>query len=231
MLCNKELSVGTLKERKNPRFLKRFPVTIKLGTKRVVGFTMDLSSGGMAISAKKSLEAKQIVTVDIKAGKFPIQLMGEVRWTKRAQRADTSKVGYEMGIELQSRSEEYIGLLEKVIREIDHEEREGTYQEDLHISYETRWQFVMEYEKNLKNNEIFIPTIKPFKVMQKVEFTMHLLEIMRVLHVAGTIMYVVDENDSKNRGKPPGIGLTIDKYRFGDETLMKQFVKDSGGHL
>ena len=223
--------MGTLKERKSPRYLKRYPVTVKVGTKRVTGFTLDLSSGGMAISAKTSIDVKQIVTLDIKAGRFPIKLMGEVRWTKRAQRADTSKVGYEMGFELQSRNEEYIELLEKVIREIDHEERQGDYQEDLHISYETRWQFVMEYEKNLKNREIFIPTIKPFKVMQKVEFTMHLLEIMRVLHVAGTIMYVVDENDTKNRGKPPGVGISIDQYRFGDETLMKQFVKDSGGHI
>ena len=223
--------MGTLKERKDPRFVKRYPVTIKLGTKRIVGFTLDLSSGGMAISAKKSIDVKQIVTIDIKAGRFPISMMAEVRWCKRAQRANTSKPGFEMGLELQSRKDEYIELLEKVIREIDHQERNGEYKEDLHISYETRWQFVMEYEKNLKNREIFIPTVKPFKVMQKIEFTMHLLEVMRVLHVAGTIMYVVDENDSKSRGKPQGVGISIDKYRFGDETLMKQFVKDSGGHV
>ena len=103
--------MGTLKERKSPRYLKRYPVTVKVGTKRVTGFTLDLSSGGMAISAKTSIDVKQIVTLDIKAGRFPIKLMGEVRWTKRAQRADTSKVGYEMGFELQSRNEEYIELL------------------------------------------------------------------------------------------------------------------------
>ena len=67
--------------------------------------------------------------------------------------------------------------------------------------------------------------------MQKIKFTMHLLEYMRILHAEGTIMYVVDEHDTKNRGKPQGVGIQIDKYRFGDEVLMKEFVKKAGGRV
>jgi len=223
--------VASLKDRKNPRFIKRYPVTVKIAGKRIMGFSIDLSSSGLAISSKKSIEPKELVTLDIKAGRFPISLQGEVRWCKKANRADTRKAGFEMGFEIQSRNPEYIELLEKIITELDLQKSDKGYQEDLHISYETRWQFVMDYEKNIKSNKLFIPTIKPFEVMQKIKFTMHLLEYMRILHAEGTIMYVVDESDTKNRGKPQGVGIQIDQYRFGDETLMKEFVKKAGGKI
>ena len=225
------MRVASLKDRKSPRFIKRYPVTIKVGTKRIMGFSIDLSSSGLAMSSKKSLELGQKVTIDIKAGRFPISLQGEVRWCKKTTRADTRKDGYEMGFEIAARNPEYVELLEKVITELDLQKTDPSYKEDLHISYETRWQFVMDYEKNIKSNKLFIPTIKPFQVMQKIKFTMHLLEYMRILHAEGTVMYVVDENDTKNRGKPQGVGLQIDKYRFGDDALMKEFVKKAGGNI
>ncbi len=225
------MGVASLKDRKNPRFIKRYPVTIKVGSKRIMGFSIDLSSSGLAMSSKKSLDLGQKVTIDIKAGRFPISLQGDVRWCKKTTRADTRKDGFEMGFEIGARNPEYVELLEKVITELDLQQTDQTYQEDLHISYETRWQFVMDYEKNIKSNKLFIPTIKPFQVMQKIKFTMHLLEYMRILHAEGTIMYVVGENDTKNRGKPQGVGLQIDKYRFGDDALMKEFVKKAGGNI
>jgi Tfp pilus assembly protein PilZ len=225
------IGVASLKDRKSPRFIKRYPVTVKVAGNRIMGFSIDLSSSGLAMSSKKPLEPKELVTLDIKAGRFPISLQGEVRWCRKTNRADTRKDGFEMGFELQSRNAEYIELLEKVITELDLQNSDQSYQEDIHISYETRWQFVMDYEKNIRLNQLFIPTIKPFKVMQKIKFTMHLLEYMRILHAEGTVMYVVGENDITDRGKPPGVGLQIDKYRFGDETLMKEFVKKAGGKV
>ena len=223
--------MSSQRKRKNPRFVRRYPVTVKAGTTRIVGFTVDISSCGMAIASKKRIDGNRIVNIDIKVGRFPIHLMGQLRWCKRASRADTRIESWEMGIELQSRKEDYLAMVEKVSIEIDREQHQDEAPDDLHISYETRWKFVVEYEKNLRNNQIFIATSKLFRVNQKIDFSMHLLEVMRVIHASGTVAYVVDEKSTEHPDKPHGIGIQIGKYKFEDEAMMKQFVKESGGKV
>ena len=223
--------MATLQDRKNQRFERRYPVATKTNSGRILGFTLDISSAGLSFSAKKSIAINEEIILEIRVGRFPIVLKGQVRWCRSAKRANSVKVGYEIGIELQERNPDYVALLEKVIIKIDGHENKPRHKEDIHVSFETRWQFVMEYEKNIRNNEIFIPTKKVFELGKPIYFTMHLLEVMRVLHVQGIVAYVLDESNMNNLAKPVGVGISIRKYHFGSDEVMRELVKQAGGRV
>ncbi|MEE2962494.1 MAG: PilZ domain-containing protein [Myxococcota bacterium] len=221
--------MATLQDRKNQRFERRYPVTAKTKSGRILGFTLDISSTGLSFSAKQSMSTNEDIVLEIKVGRLPVVLKGKVRWCRRSKRANLSKPGYAVGLEIQERNPDYVALLEKVVRELDSHENKPKHKEDLHVSFETRWHFVMEYEKNIRNNTIFIPTKKVFEVGKPIYFTMHLLEVMRVVHTQGVVAYVVDEFNAL--AKPVGVGISITNYHFGGDALMREIVQQAGGHI
>ena len=84
-----------------------------------------------------------------------------------------------------------------------------------------------EYEKNIFQEGIFIPTEASFRPMQDVQFTIHLLEVMRVIHAEGRVVFVADEAHAAQTGSMQGVALQILRYYFEDAALLDDFIAEA----
>ncbi|MBT6178997.1 MAG: hypothetical protein HOI23_17265, partial [Deltaproteobacteria bacterium] len=79
---------------------------------------------------------------------------------------------------------------------------------------------------NIRHDGLFIPTDKSFEKMQEVNFSIHLLEPMAVLHGVGRVIYTVSAEDSERLNKPKGIGLQIQEFLFGDKDDLHLMIEE-----
>jgi len=188
-----------------------------------MGFTIDLSSGGLGISGKKGMKPPAILDLELGAPGGHISMKGHVRWCQRVARGHVYL--FEMGIQVVDRSQPYIDLLENLICESESKDHQlSDFHEDLSVTYETQAALLNEYKKNICQDGIFIPTEATFKPMQDVHFTIHLLEVMRVIHAEGRVVFVADEAHAAQVGGKPGVALQILRYYFDDAALLDDFI-------
>ena len=191
-----------------------------------MGFTIDLSSGGLGISGKKGLKPPAKLEIDLAAPGGHIKLNGQVRWCQRVARGHVYV--FEMGVQIVERSQAYIDLLEDLICESESKDHQlGDFHEDLSVTFETQQGLLEEYDKNMVQDGIFIPTEATFHAMQDVQFTIHLLEVMRVIHGEGRVVFVADEAHAAQTGGKRGVALQILRYYFDDKALLESFVSEA----
>ena len=191
-----------------------------------MGFTIDLSSGGLGISGKKGLKPPAKLEIDLAAPGGHVTLNGQVRWCQRVARGHVYV--FEMGVQILERNQLYIDLLEHLINESESKDHQlGDFHEDLSVTFETQGELLREYDQNMVQDGIFIPTEASFNPMQDVQFTIHLLEVMRVIHAEGRVVFVADEAYAAQTGGKPGVALQILRYYFDDQALLESFVTDA----
>ena len=215
--------MGDPNQRQHKRFSRRYPVRFGSGNTSLMGFTIDLSSGGLGISGKKGMKPPAILELDLAAPGGHIALKGQVRWCQRVARGHVYL--FEMGVQIIERSQAYIDLLENLICESESKDHLlGDFHEDLSVTYETQRELLDEYNKNISQDGIFIPTDASFRPMQDVQFTIHLLEVMRVIHAEGRVVFVADQAHADQVGGKPGVALQILRYYFEDAALLDSFI-------
>ena len=89
-----------------------------------------------------------------------------------------------------------------------------------------QFQLLQEYDANIRHDGLFIPTDKSFEKLQEVNFSIHLLELMAVLHGVGRVIYTVSQEDAARLGKPAGIGLQIQEFLFGDKEDLNLMIEE-----
>ncbi len=155
-----------------------------------------------------------------------IPLKGRVRWCRKAARTSAQMFVFEMGVQLTERSQEYIDLLETMIDDMESRQHAHDFHEDLHVTYETQFQLLQEYDANIRHDGLFIPTDQVFEDMQQVNFSIHLLELMAVLHGVGRVIYRVTPEQAANSEKQVGIGIQIQEFLFGDKEDLNQMIEE-----
>ena len=193
---------------------------------RIFGFTIDFSSGGLGISAKKGINPPGQLDMRLTVPTGEIPLKGRVRWCRKAARTSAQMFVFEMGVQLTERSQEYIDLLETMIDEMEDRQHAHDFHEDLHVTYETQYQLLQEYDANIRHDGLFIPTDQVFENMQEVNFSIHLLELMAVLHGVGRVIYRVSPEDAANSDKVAGIGIQIQQFLFGDQEDLHLMIEE-----
>ena len=73
-------------------------------------------------------------------------------------------------VQLTERSQVHIDLLETMIDEMEDRQHAHDFHEDLHVTYETQYQLLQEYDANIRHDGLFIPTDQVFENMQEVNF-------------------------------------------------------------
>ena len=214
------------KLRKHKRYARRYPMRFTWEDTRIFGFTIDFSSGGLGISAKRGINPPGILDMRLTAPEGEIALKGQVRWCRKAARTSAQMFVFEMGVQLTERSQAYIDLLEDMISEMEDRRHAHDFKEDLHVTYETQFQLLQEYDANIRHDGLFIPTDKTFENMEQVNFSIHLLELMAVLHGVGRVIYSVNAEDSERLNKPKGIGLQIQEFLFGDKDDLHLMIEE-----
>ena len=214
------------KYRKHKRYARRYPVRFAWEETRIFGFTIDFSSGGLGISAKKGINPPGQLDMRLTVPTGEIPLKGRVRWCRKAARTSAQMFVFEMGVQLTERSQEYIDLLETMIDEMEDRQHAHDFHEDLHVTYETQYQLLQEYDANIRHDGLFIPTDQVFENMQEVNFSIHLLELMAVLHGVGRVIYRVSPEDAANSDKVAGIGIQIQQFLFGDQEDLHLMIEE-----
>ena len=218
--------MGDRNQRQHKRFSRRYPVRFGAGKTHLMGFTIDLSSGGLGISGKKGLKPPAKIDIELGAPGGHITLHGQVRWCQRVARGHVYV--FEMGIQVTERCQTYIDLLEHLICESESKDHQlGDFHEDLSVTFETQRMLLEEYDKNIVQEGIFIPTEATFRPMQDVQFTIHLLEVMRVIHAEGRVVFVADEAHAAQTGGKRGVALQILRYYFEDAALLDDFIAEA----
>ena len=214
------------KLRKHQRYARRYPIRFTWEDTRIFGFTIDFSSGGVGISAKKGINPPGCLEMRLTTPGGEIPLQGKVRWCRKAARTASHMFVFEMGVQLTERSETFIELLEEMIDELEQRHHAHDFHEDLHVTFETQYQLLQEYEANIRHDGLFIPTSQSFADMASLKFSIHLLEPMSVLHGIGRVIYSVSPEEAAAQGKQPGVGLQIDEFLFGDREDLNHMIEE-----
>ena len=212
--------------RKHKRYARRYPIRFTWEDTRIFGFTIDFSSGGLGISAKRGINPPGILDMRLTVPSGEIALKGQVRWCRKAARTAAQMFVFEMGVQVTERNQEFIDLLEEMIDDMEDRRHAHDFHEDLHVTYETQFQLLQEYDANIRHDGLFIPTDKPFEKLEEVHFSIHLLELMAVLHGVGRVIYTVSQEDAARLGKPAGIGLQIQEFLFGDKEDLNLMIEE-----
>ena len=212
--------------RKHKRYARRYPVRFSWENTRIFGFTIDFSSGGLGVSAKKGINPPGLLDMCLTVPSGEIPLKGRVRWCRQAARTSAQMFVFEMGVQLTERSQAYIDLLETMIDDMEDRKHAHDFHEDLHVTYETQFQLLQEYDANIRHDGLFIPTDKVFENMQQVNFSIHLLELMAVLHGVGRVIYTVSPEQAANSDKQAGIGIQIQEFLFGDKEDLNHMIEE-----
>ncbi|MEE2961546.1 MAG: PilZ domain-containing protein [Myxococcota bacterium] len=214
----------TVKDREHKRFIRRLPVWCESGGIKLKGFTVDLSSGGLAIWGKKGFKPKSMVDVFVPTEFGEIKLKGEIRWCRQEAKRETLTFVFLMGVQILERSQAYIQFLEGVITETESKSCRGGFKERLTVTYESQVRFWEEYERNLKHRGIFLPTADKFSLREVIPFSVHLLGPMVVLHAEGAVVYVIDEHIAREKGIERGVGVQISRFYYDDEALFEELI-------
>ena len=118
------------KLRKHKRYARRYPVRFSWENTRIFGFTIDFSSGGLGISAKKGINPPGLLDMRLTVPSGEISLTGRVRWCRKAARTSAQMFVFEMGVQLTERSQEYIDLLETMIDDMEDRQHAHDFHED-----------------------------------------------------------------------------------------------------
>ncbi len=104
---------------RSKRFNRRYPVRFGIEQTRIFGFSVNLSSGGLAVTARRAFKPPAKLILKMTTPEGELKLLGEVRWCKRAINSRAKTIDFQMGIMVLKRNEEYIDFLRRIVQEED----------------------------------------------------------------------------------------------------------------
>lgn len=214
------------------RFARRFPVRFGIEQTRIFGFSVNLSSGGLAVTARRAFKPPAKLTLKMTVPEGELQLFGEVRWCKKAINSRAQTIEFQMGIMLLKRNEEYIEFLKRIIQEEDDiYHHNHPIDHPYAVTYETQDRLVREYDDNIRRNGIFIPTSADPPLHSPITFTINLLEVMTVLHGQGTVIQLINQQQAQEFGTVPGVCLEITQFADEDKELLTHYVSEKKARM
>jgi uncharacterized protein (TIGR02266 family) len=209
-----------------------FGMTVYFGLTRpqYMGYTRNLSRGGLSMRSKHLVEPPSRIVLELKHGAQPISLTGTVlRATEIPRPYHQVDRQYEYGIQLVEDNPEYLKMLEKLIREQSSKQRPPRLGLSFDVTFSTPEEVVKEYTHNISQGGMFIVCDSPPRLQSMVQVDLLVVDLARTIRVEGRVVHVIDRDTAAHFQMPPGFGIQFTSFSPGDKQAFEDYIRKLEG--
>ena len=102
--------------------------------------------------------------------------------------------------------------------------REPRFEKIFRVAFESPNDLLSEYTQNISQGGMFVLTDTPPALGTTVEVNILIPEIMRVIHVNGQVVHILNREDALRLGQKAGIGIQFERFSGPDEIAFSNFI-------
>jgi len=194
---------------------------VRFGTDepRHIGFTKDISLGGMQIYSKTAYKPNRQLKLLVQTPMQSIPATGYVTWTR-----NTSHVHRSMGIELFERPNNYIDFctqMESKFVEMRHEQRFGKEFMAIFVRPE---ELLEKYIQDISQEGVFVLSEEAPQLNSTVDFQIIIADTLETILVTGIVVHIVTKEWTEQYGGNPGFGVKFVEFYSDHKKILDNYI-------
>ena len=211
--------------RRHKRLTKRMPIRFGPEAPKHLGFTKDISIGGMAVASAVHYPIDTLLYLEMTGEKKPIEMRGFVRWVSVPDRLEAlSGLKSTMGIELVQRPEGFVNI---VLEEFDrhHENRKQfRFSKSFKVIFENPKDLLDTYTQDISQGGLFILSPDSPALDTMVQLKLVISDTMDIINVEGQVVHVITAEMAESHGLNAGFGVEFTNFIKDDDEKLKKYI-------
>ncbi|MCC6160438.1 MAG: PilZ domain-containing protein [Deltaproteobacteria bacterium] len=217
--------------RQNPRILYHVPVAFGPDDPTSVGFTRNLSLGGMEIASRFVFETNTALRLTIESDPDDLRTVGTVRWTTSLGHLDdAARDFYErhytrsMGIQLLDPPPAWPELVRQVSETPEGPRRTPRFRKVYRVNVRSMNQLLEMFTDDISRGGLFVLSDKPPALGAFVSVEVVVPETMRVLRADGRVVHHLPRELADALGRNAGFGVEFVDFAGTDREVLEGYI-------
>jgi PilZ domain len=208
-------------QRNENRINLRIPVLFGQGEPGQPGYVKNLSEHGAAITCSDFVTPKTLINLRLETTAGPLDMMGEVRWSRRFALHFSFIDDCEMGVQFLDVDPEYpafFASMEERFKELRAEPRfDKTFLVNIDDDEDLQ-------TLNISRSGIFVATANPPAKGSVVQLRLHLAALNETFNIEGEIVHSLNMQEAAERSMDPGFGLKFQKFLNENAQVFHEYI-------
>lgn len=213
--------------RMQKRLSKRYPVHFGPDEPINLGFSKNISLGGMELASITVFPSGTHLKMVVEADGNSIEVKGLVSRIYEADRMEKmSGMKSTMGIKLIERSDQYADVILKAFDSWFEKRRDQRFGKVLKVIFENPKELLERYTQDISRGGIFIVSDQAPALNSLVEVQIIIAGTMQVVRAEGIVVHAISREMVEKYGLNPGFGVQFTEFHDNGLRILDAYIKE-----